>query len=282
MILIAESGSTKTDWVIINGKEVNHIYSEGYNPYYMETEYIENSINMSFTNNIEQQKITKIYFYGAGCSSEQKYILEKALKACFTEATIVVESDMLAAARGLLGKKAGFAAILGTGTNTCYYNGSEIIETVDSLGFLAGDEGSGAYLGKKIIKAYLRGYLPNHLESDFENTFEFNKSNLIKALYDSITPNKFAAQFAIFAGKHINDEFIKELVRSSFNEFFKEIMINYNNYKNNEICFIGSIAFVFSEILESVALEFDMKVGKINKSPLANLIKHHTIDVQEN
>jgi glucosamine kinase len=152
MILIAESGSTKTDWVIINGEEVNHIYSEGYNPYYMESAYIENSINRCLLNTIDPQKINKIYFYGAGCSSEQKYILEKALKACFTEAKIVVESDMLAAARGLLGNKAGFAAVLGTGTNTCYYDGNEIVEIVDSLGFLAGDEGSGAYLGKKLSK----------------------------------------------------------------------------------------------------------------------------------
>ena len=148
MILITESGSTKTDWVIINGKEDNHIYSEGYNPYYMGTEYIK-SINQCFRNIINQHTITTMYFYGAGCSSEQRYIIEKALKVCFIEPTIIVESKMLATAKGLLGKKASFPAILGAGTNTCYYDRHAITEIVDSLGFLAGDEDSGASLGKK-------------------------------------------------------------------------------------------------------------------------------------
>ncbi len=128
----------------------------------------------------------------------------------------------------------------------------------------------------------MRGYLPNHLKSCFENTFEFNKSNLIKALYDSKTPNKFAAQFAIFAGENIKNEFIIELVRSSFREFFEEIMVNYDDYKNSEISFVGAIAFTFSEILKSVALEYDMKVSEIDKSPLANLIKYHSVDLLEN
>ena len=128
----------------------------------------------------------------------------------------------------------------------------------------------------------MRGYLPKHLKTDSETIFKFNKSTLLKVLYGFNTPNKFAAQFTIFTGKNINNEFIKGLVRSSFKEFLKEIMINYNNYKNNEICLIGPLAFVFSEILESIALEFEMKVGKMNKSPLANLIKYHIADLLEN
>jgi N-acetylglucosamine kinase-like BadF-type ATPase len=275
MILVAESGSTKTNWVLINGVEISYIDSEGYNPYYMSSGYIRESINLHFTDASLKTKVLEVHFYGAGCSPERKGIVQEALSDCFENAKISVESDLLAAARCLLGKEAGFAAILGTGTNSCFYNGSQIVEVVDSLGFLAGDEGSGAYLGKKIIKAYIRGYLPHHLESLFVSTYGFTKSDLITALYDSKSPNKFTAQFSIFAGDNIHHEFIKELVKTSFRDFFLEIVVRYKAYKGMEIRFVGSVAFVFSEILKSVATEFEMKVSKINKNPLQNLVYYH-------
>src|SRR6476469_64465 len=159
MILVADSGSTKTNWALIENKNIFYIHSEGYNPYYMDVEYIEKSIKAQFADVLMRAKVSQVNFYGAGCSPETKFTMFNALKSCFNNAFISVESDLLAAARCLLGLKEGFAAILGTGTNTCFYNGKDIVEVVDSLGFLAGDEGSGAYIGKQVIKAYVRGYL---------------------------------------------------------------------------------------------------------------------------
>jgi len=275
MILVADSGPTKTDWALINGVEVSYFNSEGYNPYYMDVNYIQQSVFQCFPESTLRYSVLEIYFYGAGCSLERKDIVYTALAICFKNAKILVESDLLAAARCLLGNKEGFVAILGTGTNTCFYNGKEIVEIIDSLGFLVGDEGSGAHLGKQIIKAYVRGYLPNHLELLFSFTYGFSKLQLVSALYASKLPNKFAAQFAVFAGNNIQNVFIKELVASSFRDFFLGIIVHYKNYIGKEINFIGSVAFVFFEILVAVAAEFEMKVGKVNKTPLQYLVNFH-------
>lgn len=277
MIIVADSGSTKTDWALINGVETSYINSEGYNPYYMDTNHIRKSVMESFPDATLRTDVLGVYFYGAGCSLERKDIVYDALTICFINAKIVIESDLLAAARCLLGNKQGYAAILGTGTNTCFYNGTEIVEVIDSLGFLAGDEGSGAYLGKQIIKAYVRGYLPHHLALLFNSTYGFTESQLVSALYTSKSPNKFAAQFAVFAGNNIQNEFIKELVTSAFRSFFLEIIVHYKKYKGMEINFVGSVAFVFFEILIAVAEEFDMRVGKVSKSPLKDLVNYHML-----
>lgn len=278
MILVADSGSTKTDWALINGVEISYMNTEGYNPYYMDSDCILMSVSQQFQEMTLRANVLEVYFYGAGCSPERKDIVHDALALCFKNAKIVVEIDLLAAARCLLGNKEGYAAILGTGTNTCFYNGTEIVEVVDSLGFLAGDEGSGAYLGKQIIKAYVRGYLPNHLALLFNSTYGFTKPQLISALYESKSPNKFAAQFAVFAGNNIQNKFITELVTSAFRDFFLEIIVHYKNYKGMGVNFVGSVAFVFSEILIAVGTEFEMKVDKIIKTPLQDLVNFHMPD----
>ncbi len=275
MILIADSGSTKTSWALISETETTFVHTEGYNPYYMSTDYIQNSVEQNFADLSIRQSIAEVFFYGAGCSPERKDVVFSALSNCFLNAKIEVQGDLLAAARCLLGNKEGFAAILGTGTNSCFYNGKEIVSTVDSLGFLAGDEGSGAYLGKQMIKAYVRGLLPNHLTMAFKEQFKFTEAQLISELYAAKTPNKFSAQFSAFAGKYIEEPFILDMVKASFRDFFNGIIIHYKNYKGFEISFVGSVSFVFLPILKSIAEEFSMKVGKAIKCPLDDLIDFH-------
>lgn len=275
MILIADSGSTKTSWALLHNKNIDYISSEGYNPYYMDTAYIEKSIICEFTDVRIREKITQVHFYGAGCSLEKKPLVYKALKTCFVNATIAVESDLLAAARCLLGSKSGFAAILGTGTNTCFYNGENIVETVDSLGFLIGDEGSGAYIGKQLIKAYVRGYLPEELKKLFIDTYGISAEDIITDLYASNLPNRYAAQYAIFVSQHIHHEFMQNLVKSSFRNFFSEIVSNYKDHKGMEINFVGSIGFAFKNILSFVASEYEMLLGRVVKEPLSHLITYH-------
>ncbi|MBC7746072.1 MAG: N-acetylglucosamine kinase [Flavobacterium sp.] len=275
MILIADSGSTKTSWALISKAETTFVHTEGYNPYYMNADYIRNSVEQSFEDLAIRQAVTQVFFYGAGCSPERKEVVLSALRSCFLNAKIEVQGDLLAAARCLLGGKEGFAAILGTGTNSCFYNGNEIISTIDSLGFLVGDEGSGAYLGKQIIKSYVRGLLPSHLTLAFKEQFQFTEAQLISELYASKSPNKFSAQFCAFAGKHVDEPFILELTKTSFRDFFNGIIVHYKNYKGFEISFVGSVAFVFLPILKSVAEEFSMNVGKAVKCPLADLIDYH-------
>jgi glucosamine kinase len=277
MILIADSGSTKTNWALLKSNKPVYYNSKGYNPYYINSDAIVKSVCESFKSVSDRDSIDKVYFYGAGCSADQKHIIINALEICFKNSEVSVESDLLGATRCLLGDKSGFAAILGTGTNSCFYNGKEIVSTIDSLGFLAGDEGSGSFIGKQLIKAYVRGYMPTSLSIFFKEVYGINSEELIAELYSSNSPNKFSAKFSLFAGQNHTHEFIKELVKYSFRNFFSEIMAHYPNYKGREISFVGSVAYEFQGLLKSVALEHNMVVVKVVKAPLESLIKYHTL-----
>lgn len=277
MILIADSGSTKTNWALIKNNKPIYYNSEGYNPYYINSDAIVKSVCETFESISDKDGIDKIYFYGAGCSADQKHVMANALQICFKNSEISVESDLLGAARCLLGDKSGFVAILGTGTNSCHFNGVDTVESIDSLGFLAGDEGSGSFIGKQLIKAYVRGYMPTSLSMSFKEVYGINSEELIAELYTSNSPNKFSAKFSLFAGQNHTHEFIKELVKCSFRNFFSEIMAHYPNYEGREISFVGSVAFEFQGLLKSVALEHNMIVVKVVKAPLESLIKYHTL-----
>ncbi|RZK60739.1 MAG: N-acetylglucosamine kinase [Pedobacter sp.] len=278
MILIADSGSTKTNWALIANENFSYFDTEGYNPYYMDSNYIRNSVLTGFDDLAVRRQVKQVYFYCAGFSSATRPIVESALGFCFENAEITIEGDLLAAARCLLGKEKGFAAILGTGTNTCFYDGERIVEIVDSLGFLAGDEGSGSYIGKQLIKAYVRKSMPIHLYLLFEQTFKMNSDQVIAELYGTSSPNKFAAGFTTFAGQNIDDDFVKALVKSSLRDFFSGIIVHYKNYHGSSISFVGSVAFAFLPMLATVTEDFGMRLGKVIKSPLADLIAYHLAD----
>lgn len=173
MILIADSGSTKADWCLINPANENIFFeTEGYNPYFVSQEQVQSSLQRKLPDNLARSNVNAVYFYGAGCDSAEKgQIIKKALKQLFRYAKVFIEVDMLAAARALLGKKTGFVSILGTGANTCIYNGETITHNIDPLGFILGDEGSGGYIGKKLLNEYLRGYLPNDLDAEFKKVY---------------------------------------------------------------------------------------------------------------
>jgi len=276
MILIADSGSTKTDWILINEKDYQIIKTIGYNPYHISTDEIISSIEFELIAHIEKEKITKIYFYGAGCATDpKKLIIRNALNHHFPSAEIEIEHDLLAAARALLGKKKGFAAILGTGTNTCLYDGYDIIENKISLGYLLGDEGSGAHIGKEILKAYCRDLMPLELKMDFEKEFDKNPEIILSEIYSVALPNRYMASFCTFAGKHQNHKFIQELVKKCFTDFFENIVCFYPDYKEYTLNVIGSVAYIYKEMLVEIAQNFDMKIGDIIKSPVEGLINYH-------
>ncbi|TKB99205.1 N-acetylglucosamine kinase [Pedobacter cryophilus] len=282
MILVADSGSTKTSWCLKSSNN-NDIYfdTEGYNPYYLDSSYIVQSITSSLPNHIQKELISEVNFYGAGCSEDKVVIVEEALRNIFPKATISVELDLLAAARSVLGHSSGFVGILGTGTNSCLYDGKKITHQIDSLGFIIGDEGSGAYLGKQLLIAYSRGFLPEDLKRSFWKTYELTPSDIISEIYTSRMPNRFCAGFCKFINNHVNHPFIIELVKASFRDFFKNIVTYYPDYSKYTFNCIGSIAFNFLPLLNEVAQEFDMKIGNIIKSPIEGLVKYHNLTVKE-
>lgn len=280
MYLIADSGSTKTDWCLTDAKgtQTQIYHTIGYNPYFIDTEAIFYSLSENLLKNLDASLVTKVYFYGAGCSTpEKKDTVRKALSRSFPTADeIFVGHDLLATARALLGKREGFAAILGTGCNTCIYDGDDVSMNIDSLGYLLGDEGSGSYIGKKIVRDFMRGRLEPELQARFKERFQItDNEQIFQTLYTTQFPNRYLASFCKFADEYVSHPYIKNKVRDGFRDFFKNLVSKYPNYKAYEFNCVGSVGFVFKDILEEVALSFDMKIGRVIKSPLEDLVKFH-------
>ncbi len=278
MILIADGGSTKTSWTLIkdDGKKVN-FNTEGYNPYFSDTEYIIDSMKKNMPSDLPIDKVKEVNYYGAGVHNDEKAeIVASAMRVIFPVAKIDIGHDLLAAARALLGNKRGFAAILGTGTNTCIYDGEGIEMNIDSLAFILGDEGSGSYIGKKLLSDYIRGYMPKNVRDSFWETFKLTPDDILDSVYTKPLPNRFCASFSKFVYDiTVNLEYSGNLVRSSFEDFFKNLVSHYPNYKELEFNCIGSVAYNFRNVLEEVATEYGMKVGKIIRSPIDDLVKFH-------
>jgi len=279
MILIADSGSTKTDWRLISEKEeVKSVSTPGINPFYQTEEEIENQISTLLYPELMGFSVKKIFFYGAGCAFEdKKQIVKNAISVSFPKAQIEIESDLLAAARGLFLKEKGIACILGTGSNSCFYDGKNIIHNVSPLGFILGDEGSGAVLGKKFAVDCLKNQLPEKLKDKFLKQYDLTPAQIIESVYKKPFPNRFLAQFTRFLSENIAEPSIYNIVFDSFTEFFTRNIMQYNNYKDYPVCFIGSIAYYFKDVLEVAANELDIQIGIIYQSPMPGLIKYHQL-----
>jgi N-acetylglucosamine kinase-like BadF-type ATPase len=278
MIIIADGGSTKTNWCVVDSTGKKTLFNtEGYNPYFSDTDYIIASMRKNMPADLPSSEITEVYYYGAGVHNEQKAaIVSDALKVIFKNAEIKIGHDLLAAARALLDDQRGFAAILGTGTNTCIYDGEDIEFNIDSLAYILGDEGSGCYIGKKLLGDYIRGYMPKNVRDIFWETFKLTPDDILNTVYTKPLPNRFCASFSKFVYDITVDiEYSRGIVKSSFNDFFKNLVSHYPNYKELEFNCIGSVAYNFRNVLEEVAQEYDMKMGKIIRSPIDDLVKYH-------
>jgi glucosamine kinase len=278
MILIADGGSTKTSWCLIedSGKKIM-FNTEGYNPYFSDTEYIIDSMHKNMPVDLPVDQIKDVYYYGAGVHNEEKAaVVENAMKVIFSKAKIHADHDLMAAARALLGDKRGFAAILGTGTNTCIYDGEGLEMSIDSLAYILGDEGSGCYIGKKLLSDYVRGYMPKNVRDSFWDTFKLTPDDILEAIYKKPLPNRFCASFSKFVYDiTVNIEYSRNLVKTSFKDFFENLVSHYPNYQDYEFNCIGSVAYNFRNVLEETALEYGMKMGKILRSPIDDLVLYH-------
>lgn len=278
MILIADGGSTKTDWCLTDKNKNQTLFSsEGYNPYYITSSYMINSLTASLPAGLDRESVSEVHFYGAGCSENKYDFMKKTLTGVFPCAQITIAMDLLAAAHALLGRNEGFAAILGTGTNSCIYDGKKITQNIDSLGFILGDEGSGGYIGKRVISDYIRGYMPPVVNDLFFEYSRMDADQLMDQIYTKPLANKFCAGFCKFVGDNLGkDDYFYEIVRSSFHALFKNIICHYPNYSDFTFNCIGSVGFHFQSILSYVAKEYKMDIGKIIHYPMEGLINYHT------
>lgn len=277
MILIADSGSTKTSWCLTGNNRLTEYFSTGgMNPFFRSTEDIANELREKLVPKIDTE-IQQIFFYGAGVINPEKgNIVKSALQQFYPKAKIEVQSDLLAAARATLAKENGIACILGTGSNSCLYNGKEIIEHVPPLGFILGDEGSGAVIGRKLVADYLKGIMPKIISEQFKTRFQFTYSDLMEGVYKKEKPNKFLAHFVPFLHENIADNYCSNLVENSFEEFIKRNVSKYSGFREQPISFVGSVAFYFHEQLKNVLHKNHLQIKTVVQEPLNGLIKFHT------
>lgn len=278
-ILIADSGSTKTEWCLVeSGKLVRTILTAGTNPYFQTSEEIAAEVRDRLYPALKDEPIDAIYFYGAGCAfPEKNRIVEEAILRCIPAPTEVY-SDLMAAARALCETRPGIACILGTGSNSCLYDGEEITEHISPLGFILGDEGSGAVLGKLLVGDCLKGQLPEYLIRKFMDQFELTPALVLDRVYKQPFPNRYLATLSRFLLENITEESIYQLVHRSFCSFFIRNVAQYTDYETYPVHFTGSVAFHYQEVLRAAAASLHLTVGSIEKAPMDGLIQFHAKD----
>lgn len=274
-ILIADAGASKTDWCLTgNGEILQRISRNGISPIYQTGEEIDEEIKRNVYPYLKGIIIDAVYFYGAGCIPEKIALVRDAIYQSFPIDTIQVNSDLVAAAHSLCGNEPGIVCIIGTGSNSCEWDGSAIVKQISPLGFILGDEGSGAVLGKQFVADALKNQLTHGLKEAFLTEYNLTPANIIDKIYRQPFPNRFLASLTPFLLKHINDHSVRRIVTNSFSAFFERNIMQYN-YQKFSVNFVGSIAWYFSEMLKEVAAQNNIKIGKITQSPIHGLIAYY-------
>jgi hypothetical protein len=275
-LLIADSGSTNATWHL-TGAEIatGRCRTSGINPFYQNEAAIHRMLGEEFSLPVVQN--LSVFFYGAGCgNTRSKSIVSVALRDFFHPASLAVESDLMAAARALCQHNKGMACILGTGSNACYYDGSQVSQYVPALGYILGDEGSGADIGRRLISDVFKKQLPEKILSLFQESHPYTADQIQENVYKHPFPNRFLAQFTHFVYRNIREECLHNMVKASFSKFFARNIRQYPMASEYELDFTGSIAYYFSDILKEAAADFGFQIGKIEKSPIEGLIRYHT------
>jgi len=279
MILIADSGASKTDWGCVSretGKTIRFT-SQGYNPNYITGPQIVADIQDNLPGELDPLGVTEIYFYGAGVTELQYPFMRETLSKVFPNACkMFIAMDTLASCRALLQTTPGFSAILGTGCNTCLYDGCNEGLNIDSCGFILGDEGSGANLGKRMITDFIRHNMPEKVYELVGKELGHNNDELLDIIYTKPFPNRFCAQYAKFIAENLDfDPYFRNLVTDAFEKFFQRIVTHYPDYKKYKFNSVGSVGYYFQDLLKPVVEKYGMQMGNIQKAPMEGLIKYH-------
>jgi glucosamine kinase len=275
-ILIADSGSTKAEWCLINGEKKKKIFTQGISPYFLNTSEIEQLLATELKRKLKDNEPDEIHYYGTGCANpENVKSVTRALKATFPKAKINVTHDLMGAAKALCGDEKGVACILGTGSNSCYYNGKKIIKNSPGLGYILGDEGSGAYLGKKVVQYYLYNTFDPDLMDRFNAKYNTTSMEILDAVYKHALPNRYLAGFVPFLVENRGHFMIENIIEDGFNDFFFNHLYKYRESWIMPIHFIGSVAYGFRDILKEMCDTYELQLGRVLKNPMDGLIKYH-------
>ena len=275
--VIAESTSTHSEWSLVDGSNVvAHAIISGINPYFQTRREISHIIRLELPREFFKRRWDKVLFYGAGCSTpERNKIVESSLVAQF-KTPVTVESDLVGAAHGLLQREAGLACILGAGSNSCFYDGEKITKSVTAGGFILGDEGSGSSIGRLFLSDVLKDLAPRELSEEFLAANKATKATLMDAVYNNPHANNNLHDYSFFLADHLDNEYCRELVTNEIKRFFDRNLCQYD-YKDYPVCFVGTIATRYSELLLQVAYSYNMNVKKIVSESMPGLVAYHSI-----
>lgn len=276
MLVIADSSSTRTEWTLVEkGKVIEHATTGGLNPYFQTRREISHCIRLELPESFFKKRWDHVYYYGAGCANAERCkIMESSLVAQF-KTPVTVESDLLGAARGLFVRKPGLACIIGTGSNSCIYDGERIVKNIRSLGYVLGDEGSGAYIGKSFISDCLKELVPKELADEFIEEYGIDPDDVMDEIYVNAVASVLLSSYSNFLLKHLDHPYVHHLVYDSFMKFFTRNIASYD-YDTHKISVVGSVACNFATILNEAAKDFGVKINKIIPSSMPGLVEFHS------
>ncbi len=274
--LIADSGATKAAWCLIQNGKTKRITTQGISPYFLSTEQIRQLLEKELRPRLKNVAVDEVFYYGTGCATPGNVkIVKKALLQVFAGAKIEVTHDLMGAARALCQHEKGVACILGTGCNSCYYNGSKVVKNSPGLGYVLGDEGSGAYLGKKVVQYYLYGTFDDELRGRFDLTYATSMAEILDNVYKKPLPNRYLASFTKFLAENRGHYMIENIIEDGLNDFFFTHLCKYRETWTYPVSFVGSVAYGFRDVLQQLCNSYEFELGVVLKAPMNGLIEYH-------
>lgn len=274
--LIADSGATKTEWCVLNKGKKKAVFTQGISPYFLSTDQIVALLKKELWPAVRTQGITDIFYYGTGCANaDNARSVKKALLAVFPDAKAFVTHDLMGAARALCGNQKGIACILGTGSNSCYYDGKKMVRNSPGLGYVLGDEGSGAYLGKKVIQYYLYDTFDEDLRARFDASFTTTPSEILESVYKKPLPNRYLAGYTRFLAENRGHYMIENIIEDGLNDFFFQHLCKYKEVWKYPVHFTGGVAFGFRDIIRQLCHAYEFELGQVLQHPMQGLIRYH-------
>ncbi|MBS1599861.1 MAG: N-acetylglucosamine kinase [Bacteroidetes bacterium] len=275
-ILIADSGSTKCEWCLLHGKKSSVVETQGMSPYFLNKKQIEQIIEKELVPCLKKNVPDEIYYYGTGCASAvNRKMIHGAIKKIFPKAKVQVDHDLMGAARAVCGNKKGVVCNLGTGSFACYFDGKKIVKSRPGLGYVLGDEGSGAYLGRKVLQYYLYGTFDEELRYRFDASYVTNRAEILENVYKKPMPNRYLASFAIFLAQNRGHYMIENIIEDGLNDFFFHHVCKFSESWKLPIHFIGSIAYGFKDVIQQLCGSYEFELGQVLRKPIDGLVDYH-------
>jgi glucosamine kinase len=275
--LISDCGATKAEWRITDGKRSKTIITQGISPYFLDTSQIISLLETELKPGLKKWEVDEVHYYGTGCANPNNASsVKKALRKVFPGSKTEVNHDLMAAARALCGRSKGIACILGTGSNSCYYDGKKIIKNSPGLGYVLGDEGSGAYLGRKVLQYYLYNTFDEDIRARFDAAYVTNASEILENVYKKPMPNRYLAGFAKFLAENRGHYMIENIIEDGLNDFFFNHLCKYRETWTLPVHFAGSVAFGFKDVLQQLCASYEFELGNVMKNPMEGLVSYHS------